>query len=264
MSRPRIVLRAMWHSTAWLAVGLVITVAVSWGLAAWMPQRGWKESFVNGWESKDAILRMGIRVFEVPGCVRRTWALGDAKYVFLYKAAIDMPEWDEARKRAVGSDQTLGWPQWGVAETALDWYRPQRNTPGKLLPGRWDAYDGLEHATGWPMLALWYELELGRGPVGRKSPPMAVGGIAFPSNAVPLHSCRALPYLPIYPGLAIDTAFWGATAFAVVAGIRATRAALRRRRGQCLACAYDLKGDTASGCPECGWNRPTIQTQATT
>ncbi|MCH8822920.1 MAG: hypothetical protein IH984_05360 [Planctomycetes bacterium] len=29
----------------------------------------------------------------------------------------------------------------------------------------------------------------------------------------------------------------------------------RRRRGRCLKCAYDLRGDYSSGCPECGYGR---------
>ena len=33
------------------------------------------------------------------------------------------------------------------------------------------------------------------------------------------------------------------------------RPARRRTLGQCPECAYDLRGDLASGCPECGWNR---------
>jgi hypothetical protein len=29
----------------------------------------------------------------------------------------------------------------------------------------------------------------------------------------------------------------------------------RQQRGQCPTCGYDLKGEHAAGCPECGWNR---------
>jgi hypothetical protein len=29
----------------------------------------------------------------------------------------------------------------------------------------------------------------------------------------------------------------------------------RRRRGACLNCGYDLRGDVSHGCPECGWRR---------
>jgi hypothetical protein len=29
-----------------------------------------------------------------------------------------------------------------------------------------------------------------------------------------------------------------------------------RSSGWCPQCAYDLRGDLLTGCPECGWNRP--------
>jgi hypothetical protein len=29
----------------------------------------------------------------------------------------------------------------------------------------------------------------------------------------------------------------------------------RREGGQCVNCGYDLRGDMAAGCPECGWGR---------
>jgi hypothetical protein len=32
----------------------------------------------------------------------------------------------------------------------------------------------------------------------------------------------------------------------------------RRRRGACLNCGYDLRGDFANGCPECGWRREDV------
>ena len=33
------------------------------------------------------------------------------------------------------------------------------------------------------------------------------------------------------------------------------RKTIRRRRGRCLRCGYDLRGDFERGCSECGWNR---------
>ncbi len=30
---------------------------------------------------------------------------------------------------------------------------------------------------------------------------------------------------------------------------------LRRQRGQCVNCGYDLREQTTQGCPECGWRR---------
>ncbi len=33
------------------------------------------------------------------------------------------------------------------------------------------------------------------------------------------------------------------------------RQRLRAKRGRCLACGYDLRGNLEHGCPECGWRR---------
>jgi len=33
----------------------------------------------------------------------------------------------------------------------------------------------------------------------------------------------------------------------------------RRREHECPKCGYDLRGDTASGCPECGWGRTEVE-----
>jgi len=35
----------------------------------------------------------------------------------------------------------------------------------------------------------------------------------------------------------------------------ATRRMIRRKRGHCIKCGYDLRGDFSAGCPECGWRR---------
>lgn len=52
--------------------------------------------------------------------------------------------------------------------------------------------------------------------------------------------------------------FGGLIMNAVVAITAQSHAALRRRRrssGRCERCGYDLHGELARGCPECGWNR---------
>ncbi len=58
------------------------------------------------------------------------------------------------------------------------------------------------------------------------------------------HRLRLIPriplfWLPIFP-------------FLFFKGLRET---IRLRRGVCLRCNYDLRGDHSKGCPECGWGR---------
>ena len=33
------------------------------------------------------------------------------------------------------------------------------------------------------------------------------------------------------------------------------QSAKSNRRGHCIKCGYDLRGDFSGGCPECGWQR---------
>ena len=59
-----------------------------------------------------------------------------------------------------------------------------------------------------------------------------------------------LPFRPLWPGFALDSAFYGGLTFLVWTGPGFLRRRARRRRGRCIACGYDLRGLAA--CPECG------------
>jgi len=66
---------------------------------------------------------------------------------------------------------------------------------------------------------------------------------------------RAFPLRPIWPGFTIDTLFYAAIWFGVCFGFASAKRAIRRKRGRCPRCGYDLRGQLAQGCPECGWRR---------
>lgn len=59
-----------------------------------------------------------------------------------------------------------------------------------------------------------------------------------------------LPTLPVWPGFAVNTAIYGVLIWLVGFGPFALRRTLRRRRGRCVRCGYDVAGLTK--CPECG------------
>lgn len=77
----------------------------------------------------------------------------------------------------------------------------------------------------------------------------------FPTGAAPSSADPEMPMFPMPLGLAIDTAFFAALWLGLIAGAGAVRREMRRRRGQCPRCAYDLRDGVESGCPECGWER---------
>ncbi len=68
-----------------------------------------------------------------------------------------------------------------------------------------------------------------------------------------------LPLRPMWPGFAINTIFYAAILWGLTLGpftaCRITRRIVRRRRGHCIKCGYDLRGEFESGCSECGLGR---------
>lgn len=71
-----------------------------------------------------------------------------------------------------------------------------------------------------------------------------------------------LPCRPLWRGLISNTIAFGAVWGLVMLGAkwvwRQRPSVRRRRRGWCVRCGYDLLGDFANGCPECGWNRTNV------
>jgi len=70
---------------------------------------------------------------------------------------------------------------------------------------------------------------------------------------------RALPIGPVWPGFAINTIFYAAILWLMFFAPGTIRRTIRRRRGLCPACAYDLRGSASSqNCPECGAALPRV------
>jgi hypothetical protein len=104
-------------------------------------------------------------------------------------------------------------------------------------------------ASGWPMLSLGATSWVNQIPLGRE----VRGGLRFKSS--PPWTNGVLPLTPLWPGSLVDVSLYSALWWCLITGLVLARIRLRRRRGLCPACAYDLRHDHASGCPECGWGR---------
>ena len=101
-------------------------------------------------------------------------------------------------------------------------------------------------AAGWPLLGLhffgpwsWAELE---------------AGVNWNEDRWDFD----LPYIPIWPGFAVNTIFYAVILWMLTLGPITARRMIRRKRGHCIKCGYDLRGDFSSGCPECGWRREAV------
>jgi hypothetical protein len=115
-------------------------------------------------------------------------------------------------------------------------------------------------ARGWPLLSMWTEL---RGDTSQNAQFLEVRGgaqigqwstIQIETFGLP----RVVPYRVIWPGFAINTAFYASVLWMLLALPGAVRRFVRRRRGRCTRCGYDLRGQTVVElpevlrCPECG------------
>ena len=156
--------------------------------------------------------------------------------------------------------------RWKKATDGLD---PQNKDPG-LFPG--DAILKAERelssaeiatggvgviAQGWPLRMLWYaEYWSGRPVMDTFVRRTAALNQRFTYDlaTAPKAGSRLLGLRPLWAGvggnvLAFSVAWWVLLAAPNLSG--RVRRALRRRRGRCEACGYDLNGSPGR-CPECG------------
>ena len=118
------------------------------------------------------------------------------------------------------------WPSWSVV----------RRSGEPLLSAH-------EQASGWPLLSMRCQSTHSETAwsVSRGITLSAFGGWR-----------EALPLVPIWPGLLADTVFYAALFAALHQPTTLARRSIRRKRGHCPACNYDLQGLDSPTCPECG------------
>ncbi len=61
-----------------------------------------------------------------------------------------------------------------------------------------------------------------------------------------------LPLAITVPGFAANTLFYAAVLWLLFAAPFATRRLIRRKRGHCIKCGYDIRHADHDACPECG------------
>lgn len=70
---------------------------------------------------------------------------------------------------------------------------------------------------------------------------------------------RVLPYYPIWTGLAGNVGVCSSLWLMLFVASRRLRGYIRRRRGLCPQCCYQIANSGLEGCAECGWNRDGVQ-----
>jgi len=230
----------------------VTNVVVAWGLAAWLPHNGVTREYYN------------LKDFEAPA---------DADWATMF-IGVDEHRRSGMCRRFWGrwiSSKSVGWDAVIPATFTLDNQLAMRTLTSpainagersRLLWGTPPPLDlklpleGMHDARGWPMLTCWCEMYFQFNTSGTSSQLQSPGGILItnaPSIRSDLSDVRVLPFRPLWKGVLVNSLTYGVCWFFGVGGTRAIRQSLRRRRGACFNCAYELAGLPGHACcPECG------------
>lgn len=110
------------------------------------------------------------------------------------------------------------------------------------------------YASGWPVRCLRGSLCI----LDMNSVPRP-HGLVYVSL---LKGAAWMPVFPYWPGLITDTMIFATFWWFAWRALVAVRVTIRRCRGLCPRCAYNLRGQPTPGCPECGWSRTTANSPA--
>lgn len=139
-------------------------------------------------------------------------------------------------------------PVWIQQETAraldLSWEWIERERGGALSQFYW--------SSGWPCRLLWSGLE---NSVTLERPMVIAGLPVIFGESYGLEEVVCLPTSPIWTGQMLTAIMWlGVVVLTrvLVYLLRYGLSDIRHRRGLCIRCAYNLRGNTSGVCPECG------------
>ncbi len=222
-----------------LLLGAATTIATSWYLAAGRTKDAtW---FGHAEQGSSRIGRIGAGTWHV----YRNERLGQVlirRYRSIYSPEDQPPEWDIIDRPA---ERFV--PVWASDLLPLE---PPEGVLGNA------AVEG----SGWPLVAMRTRYEEFPGPLRGQSIRQVTEGILLTPTAEirlgdMLYRTKALPLRPLWPGFAINTAFYAVLLWVLWRSPFVVGRIIRRKRGHCIKCGYDLRGDFSAGCPECGWQR---------
>lgn len=225
--------RWAWRAGLCLALGLLTTVAVAWGLAAWLPHAGlWSARRYDARPSSSPIRAIDTWECGRTGMLRRQW-LAEVWGATYYHGRPPT-----SRSAPEGYVPESG-PLWGAPPSPDPW-APSATSYG------------CEDARGWPALAMWCEfkqVKKGGGWVWQASRGLLIS----PSDDRQLLNVRVLPARPLWPGLIANTSVYAVGWAGLLVILDWRRHVWRRARGRCVGCGYELRGLTpGAACPECG------------
>lgn len=231
------------HILIWLTLGIISTVAVSW-TAVYMNYGKYKyEREKAWWIDKDRPLKWTTIVD------RDYWY---SRVTYMFHDYNSNPDEFVNFSNSIRSQNRR---QEHPVEMLPYWASHLYSDKADIWTDSETAYTHGVIATGWPLRALKYErygafvdskvqevygefrIDLGREKIS--------GRMTY----------ILLPLIPVWPGFIFNVILYSTPWIFIFGGYSSTKRVIRRRRGKCPKCAYDLRGDFESGCSECGWNR---------
>ncbi len=207
--------RRLTKLVVFLLLGAIVNVAVAWGCATWIVPL---KNDLAAWQRQlNAPLRSDYR---------RWWAT-HAPSGFQKEPVV-----------AVRSAN--------VGVTHVSMWKPVAFTP----EGTFDHDLVLRIRAGWPLRAV-------EGASWRAAGTPTAGTPKVTPDALVVLPANGLKILlrPVWPGFAINTLLYAGVLWLLTLGSFTARRIIRRRRGLCIKCGYDLRGTEHAKCPECGWGR---------
>ncbi len=248
------VTRRLTKLAVFLLLGAIVNVAVAWGLAIRPESRApHRDSTLVGfdsyrWNEPYRPNQFKTRVWYRIGAFRFTQ---EVRSIRTSRRAVRPIEETEYRKLV---------PDWSEFASGEPIARYPQVFDARKNPVRY-----VEFVSGWPSYALRYY-----GPVfppipGSSGVPdyLYVNGylqIVLPKPMIRKRYSNKLPFYPLWPGFLTNTIFYAAIVWMLWSSPFVVRHVIRRKRGRCTRCGYDLRGTSggASGgggggvCPECG------------
>ncbi len=227
--------RRLFKLVVFLLLGAVVNVAVAWRCAAWV-DISIAENNVGLTDLNGPQWLFGSR-----DCLGTTRLFMRPRWYDLYHEPLalfegSVPYWSKVSERPDPRD------------------RDQLYAPKNFLR--------YETAAGWPARSMMWFTETTdtawAGGANDKAPQWCIE-LSPDTSRSPAHlQRRGIPLLPIWPGFAINTVFYATILWLLTLGPFTARRMIRRNRGHCIKCGYDLRGDFSAGCPECGWQREDV------
>ena len=144
-------------------------------------------------------------------------------------------------------------PYWSRGRLSPDQLSLKYRPVGSIM---WSLVD---EARGWPLRAMMWRADKKWDHSTRTTLPVTVEhGLDLSHLGGWPEIRKALPLKPIWPGFAINTIFYASLLWLLALGPFTAHRIMRRKRGRCIECGYDLRGHSGGGgeaCPECGMPR---------